>query len=74
MQNYGLAHQGVVGTQEVVDFFHGRLARDEVVHIATERLSQFAADERFAPAGLRSILLVVMCLLLFVVTGWGVYG
>lgn len=29
---------------------------------------------RFAPAGLRAILLVVLCLLLFVVTGWGVYG
>src|SRR4051812_33269942 len=47
-----LAHQGVIGAEEIVDFFHGRLAGDQVIDIAPERLGQLATNKCFAPAGL----------------------
>ena len=52
VQDDRLAHQGIVRPQEVVDFFHRRLAGDQVVHVAAERLGQLAADEGFAATGL----------------------
>jgi hypothetical protein len=48
MQHHRLAHQRVVRAEEIVDFFHGWLACDEIVDVAPERLCQFAANERFA--------------------------